>query len=95
VPAAAAEYESAIACDANYAESHLCMGLILVAQHLDLRAIGEFLTAARLQPDNLQAHYQLARCLQRAGKAREAEIELETVKRLEEVENEKAAAKLR
>jgi tetratricopeptide (TPR) repeat protein len=95
LPTAEAEYKRAIACDANYAESHLGMGLLLVAEHLDLRALKEFRETVRLQPDNSQAHYQLARCLQRVGKAHEAEIELATVKRLEALENEKAAAKLR
>ena len=92
---AADEYKRAIACDPTFPEGHLGMGLVMVEQHLDQRALEEFRETARLQPDNTQAHYQLARCLERVGKAHEAEIELETVKRLEALKNEKAAAKLR
>jgi tetratricopeptide (TPR) repeat protein len=92
-PIAADEYKKAIGCDANYAEGHLGMGMVLVAQNQNLRALEEFREAARLEPENSQVHYQLARSLQRAGKAHEAAVEVEIVKRLEAIDNAKAAAK--
>lgn len=93
--AAAAEYKKAIGCDSQYADGHLGMGMFLEAEHRNTQALTEFREAVRLRPDSIPAHYELARCLQRDGRAQEAGIEVETVKRLTAVENAKATAKVR
>jgi Flp pilus assembly protein TadD len=51
--------------------------------HGDLRgAIARFREAARLAPEDAQAHYQLALALRKSGATREARAEYETARRL-------------
>ena len=89
LPGAIQHYSRATKLDTNFAEAYLGLGSALVATKQFTEAIAPLETYERLAPDSPTGHYQLALAYSGAGRKedanREAQLQRETAKALEQV----------
>lgn len=89
LPGAIQHYSRATKLDANFAEAYLGLGSALVATKQFTEAIAPLETYEKLAPDSPTGHYQLALAYSGAGRRedanREAALQRETAKALEQV----------
>jgi tetratricopeptide (TPR) repeat protein len=76
--------EKAIALDRDLRIAHVDLGIVFAETGQNNRAIAEWKEAIRLDPEQVDAHYRLARLYRATGRVADANRELEIVKGLKE-----------
>jgi len=79
--------EKAIELDAQMELAHLDLGILDVDAGKREDALREFQTAAKLNPNDVRPHWQLARLYKAMGKAQEAKVEFDKTSSLHKAEN--------
>jgi tetratricopeptide (TPR) repeat protein len=70
------QLELVLAMNPNFAEAHLLLGTVCADSGDFLSAVKELERAARLEPDNAKAHYQLAQAYRRNSQVEQANAEM-------------------
>src|SRR6185436_739004 len=75
-------YRESLQLDANFADAHYQLGVLMEQQNKTNEAMEELKRAGLLAPANPQSHYALARVYRRSGRKEEAKRELEVFETL-------------
>jgi len=87
-------YEEAVRLDATLAAAHVGLAQILLAQHQDGAAVKQLQQTVERFPNDAQAHYVLMLAYREQNKLPEAETEMATFKRLQQMEADRFRNKM-
>jgi Flp pilus assembly protein TadD len=83
-PGAANALHEALRVNPNFAEAHLQLGILAVAQENTKAAIADLEEAVRLAPDLALAHYHLGLAYRKIGNQERARVELDRFRSLKD-----------